>query len=134
MLYLGSLAFFTHLSVYFSSATLPSTGYEMTKFSHSFKDKFVIKTRNHWGWKCMCPKSVLFDYPARHCYFANYLIILQFTKKKKKKNALSRLWSFFIFGNCVRGLLKGSSMINVREQEKLISVCELVTLRIQLCT
>lgn len=54
----GKQTFFMRLSVYFSSATLPSTGYEMTKSYPSFKVMFTIKTRNHLGWKYMCPKSV----------------------------------------------------------------------------
>lgn len=110
--------FFTHLSVYFSSATLPSTGYDMTKFYHSFKVLFTIKTRNHLGWKYMCPNSVLFDYPVRHCYLANYLIISQLTTLPAK-NALYRLChSFFIFENCIRDLLKVCTMIMLRSWKK----------------
>lgn len=86
----GKQTFFMHLSVYFSSATLPSTGYEMTKFYPSFKVMFTIKTRNHLGWKCICPKSV-YLITVRHSCFANYLIISQLISsslpppKKKKK-------------------------------------------------
>lgn len=55
--------------VYFSSATLPSTGHEVGKFHDFFiAHLFDMTTRNHWGWKhCICSQPVLSDDPAKHC-------------------------------------------------------------------
>lgn len=101
--------------VYFSSATLPSTGHEVGKFHDSFiAHLFDMATRNHWGWKrCVCSQPVLSDDPAKHCSLEIISKAHSSSKRWQEVNCLAAQLDFRNYWGFIQIRIKSSKSSSI---------------------